>query len=68
MCHKSSSIKIASTALKSVQQDLMLIDSDLQEVHKVNYIQISDLLVDVEDTSKLSSDLVARMEESWQNR
>lgn len=60
-------IKIATAILKAVEREMIVVDSDSERVHRVNHTQISNLLVDVEETSKLSSDLVARMEHLWRN-
>jgi hypothetical protein len=61
------SIKTASATLKSVQKSMIVVDSDSQEGHRVNHIQISNLLVDVEDTLRISSDMVTQTEGFWQN-
>ncbi|KAH0331737.1 hypothetical protein KCU74_g4433, partial [Aureobasidium melanogenum] len=60
-------IKTASAILKAAEREMIVVDSDSEGVHRVNHTQVSNLLVDVEETSKLSSDLVAQMEHFWRN-
>ena len=60
-------IKTAVKTLKAVEQSMSFVDLFTEERHKVSHTQISNLLVDVEETSKLSSDLVTRIEDQWKN-
>ncbi|KAH0365786.1 hypothetical protein KCU65_g5775, partial [Aureobasidium melanogenum] len=60
-------IKNTIEILQAIKHDITSLKPDLRETDAVGLVQISNLLDDVEETSKLSSDLIVRMEELWQN-
>ncbi|CAD0099027.1 unnamed protein product [Aureobasidium mustum] len=60
-------IKTGIASLKTVEQSMSFVDPLSEEIHTVSHIHISNLLVDVEETSRLSSALVVRMENQWKN-